>query len=366
MCFNLLGVKKMKQNRTRNRITATMVGLAGLLVGAGCSEFHPAFRPNQISSTHKQRGLFDFGKKIEMLYEGGEKWTIDDSADTLYVRADAFSEALEQFKVENNGSYNELFEGARLQIAFDDPKSGKEIVETQIVANDGTIDSKYLGSFNAFTTRTKLDEAITKRAREKFNDSTIEVAVQHITYPMAERSEVFLGFGAVNSSNGPLSIIPLATQPMTAQFAAMAGPTYDTKYIAHIKPITNAPSVSAEDPIFISRVIAYGPTGNFVSGMYADLNFGHKDYVLGLGNRPLDNFNATVGTAGDTIEGILRVTGGYVIGRGNVDLIMNENVYLPSKTAEGKNNVEDFTDRVNQAKGAVDAVKGLENSVKGE
>jgi hypothetical protein len=350
-----------KTRQLRNLAAGAIVGLASLLPGckSGLSEFNPLFRPNEISSTHKQRGHFDFGRQIEKMYESGEKWTLNEKSDTLYVRAENFTEALGEFKIQNNGTYNELFEGARVEIAFDDPRTGKEESEVQIVANDGTIDSKFFGTFNAFATRSQLDDAITKKAREKFGDEDMEVAVRHIAYPMADKADTFLGFGAVNSTHGSLEIIPLLNQPMDSQFAAMAGPNADTKYIAHIKRITNGAEVPKDDPRFVSRVIAYGPTSNFVSGMYADINFGHKDYVVGLGNRPLDNLQAFVGEANETADGFLHMAGAVQQGRIYVDFFGNETVYLESHLANnGKGNkVERATKWLNQTSDLRDAVK---------
>lgn len=354
-----------KTERTLGLVAGAAVGLASLIGTSGCSEFNPAYRPAEISSTHKQRNLYDFGQKIERLYESGVPWTLDDVTDTLYVRAEKFTQALTTFDIQNNGTYNELFEGARIQISFTDPRSGKDVSEVQIVANDGTIDSQYLGSFNAFTTRSKLDDKITAVAREKFHDPTLEVAVQQVPYPMAERSEVFLGFGAVNSANNPASIIPLTAQPLSAQYAVIAGPMADTKWVACIKLIGNCKTIqNTEDPRFVRRVIAYGPTGNFASGMYDDINFGNKDLVVGLGNRPLDNFQAAVGEIGETVDGITHLTGGYVAGRGDIDFIMHENVYLDSKQVPHEDGLQKAVRKTGEAKSLIDNANGIKAGLK--
>ncbi len=350
--------------KNTNRIMKALIGgLAGIVASTGCafSEFNPAFRPNEISSTHKQRGLFDFGQKIEGLYNSGDKWTLEDKTNTLYVRAENFTEALDHYNIKNSGSYNELFEGARVEITFDNPRTGQEVTETQIVANDGTIDSKYFGSFDAFATRTKLDEAVTARAREKFGKEDMEVGVKHVSYPFAERSEVFLGFGAVNSYHGGAKILPVAGQPLKAQFAILAGDTYDTKYAALIKHATNEATVTTDDPNFVSRVVIYGLTGNFVAGLYDDVNFGNNDYLVGLGNKPWANTRALLSEFGGLFNDISGASDAIQGAHESLDRFSRGN-YLEGNTIQEESGVQ----KAGRVLGEVQGVTGSAAGIKGD
>lgn len=66
-------------NSIRRRLRNAFVGGLVSLVAAqgalttGCSEFNPIFRPSQITSTHKERNLFDLGGSIERMYKSGKK-----------------------------------------------------------------------------------------------------------------------------------------------------------------------------------------------------------------------------------------------------------------------------------------------------
>lgn len=365
----------------QRRVATAIVGLASLLGVSGCavSEFNPAFRPAEISSTRKQRTLFDFGQKIEKMYESQVPFTLEEKVHTLYVRGENFAETMEQFGVVPHGTYKDIGEDTRIEIAFDDPATGKEVSETQIVAHDGTIDSKYFGSFNAFMTRSALDRAITREARKRFGKKDMEVAVRTIPYPYAERPSTYLGQAAVTSPFGPAQVIDLMAIPNTAQFGAFLGPFADCKYLAQIKLVDNFQRteedddgnkivlnpngvVSISDPRYVNRVVVYGPSGNFSSGVYQNIPLEHKDYLVGLGNRPLDNFDGVVCRVADTMDGMLRITGGYVVGRNDFDFILNENVYLKSQTQENPSRLENAVNKTGQVKDLLGNVKGIRDT----
>lgn len=156
----------------------------------------------------------------------------------------------------------------------------------------------------------------------------MEVSVRHVTYPFADRSDVFLGYGAVSSWNGPAEIIPLLNQPMKAQFAALAGPTADTAYILLIKHASNARQVDAANANFVNRVVVYGPTGNFVGGLYDDVNFADKDLLIGLGNRPMDNVRRNLAYIGGVGNDMFGVTEAIQGAHESADRLFRRN-YLP-------------------------------------
>jgi len=366
----------MKIGRKLRTAAATAaVGLASV-VSAGCSmisEFNPLFAPNEISSTHKQRGQFKFGQQIENLHESGKPYTFNRESDTLYVRAEDFHDTLEEFGLEDTGTFNEVFETNRIKVSYTNPKTGEKVEETQIVPNDGTIDTD-LGSFDAFGPRQKLDDAVTAAAREKFGDSTMEVKVQQVAYPMQDQPSIYLGQAQVSSPFGG-GIVHIGDQPLDLQMATAAGPTVDTKYVAVFKNTDNLGSTlengevvdSKKHDDFVSRVVVYGSTGGFINGAYPKINFGHRDRLVGLGNRPLDNAIAANHKVGEYMDSVLHMTSGYVLGRGDVDFMANETVYLQSHLANNgkQSKLQKITGRIGEVTDAIGAVKGLGATARG-
>lgn len=346
---------------------AVVMGAVSLAGGAGCSEFNPIFRPHPISSTVKDRGLFDFGRKIDKMYEGGEKWTLDDASNTLYVRGEHFSEAMKEFGIKEGDTFQDFYPQSKINVQVRKPVSAAngEITyttiaeETGVVAGDGSFDTEF-GSFDAETTRSNLDNQMTKAAREMYKNSDIQVVINEETHPFSQGPNPFLGLGMVNSTDGAPSVLSLAVTP-NMQYAVLAAPTKDSKYITLIKQDSNENKVSRDDPRFVNRVIAYGDTGAFVTGVYNDLDFNDGDLIIGLNNRPLRNFDAFVGRVSDTVNGIVNLTGAYQTGRFNVDFMTNENAYLPSKLAESArgSNLDRLTNRVNSVSNFYDAAQGL-------
>lgn len=354
----------------------SLLGATGLSGMSGCSEFNKVYEPNPISSTHKIRGLYSLGQKVEGLLETGKPHIFEPETDTLYVRAENFDETLTEFGLRNTGTYNEFFETNRIEVKYTDPRSGKQIIEKQIVPNDGTIDVEGLGSFDAFTTRQGLDEIITKTAREKFGEE-VDVTVKQITNPMQDQPNVFLGYAIATSPAG-LNILGLTTQPISMQGITFAGPMADTKYMVGIKRITNIDSQtnglfvdsnndkkiidSPQHPDYIRRVVVMGETGKFAGGVYPKIKAGDEDVYIGLGNRPLDNLQGTFAEVGETTEQFGRITGGFMDIYGDAHSIGHEWTYLPGRGLNKPakpNRLQRMNGYITDVNNVIDGINGL-------
>ncbi|MEK6818533.1 MAG: hypothetical protein AABY10_01215 [Nanoarchaeota archaeon] len=352
----------MKKQTVRKTIAHGLVGLVAALPGC-VSEFNPMFRPNQVSSTAKQRGIFDLGQKIEGMIVGDKPFYLDSETHTLYVNAKDYHESLDKFKLNEKGTYDELYERNRIEIKYLDPNTGREVVEDQIVANDGTIDTP-LGSFNAYKTRQKLDDEITLAARNKFSNPDMEVLVKQTNYPYAEEAAPFLGFITLINSQDAI-INNIAAQPTNLQGALVAGGMGDTKYAIMIKNINNNEERKTDPELdYVRRVIVMGPTGSIVRGEYDKIKASHEDVVIGLGNRPLDNFQDFMGELFETFDVAGRATGAYMQTHSNLDLISNRNSYLPSRQNK-TSRIGRFTNQTNAYSNALDASRNLQDKFKG-
>jgi hypothetical protein len=366
---------------------STVLGLASLAGTSGCSEFSSLWRPNEISSTAKQRRLFDFGKQIEKLYESGEKWTLDDKTNTLFVRGEHYQEAMDEFGIAEGDVYTNFYQGSKVKIKVLDtvvnPKDGTKsqitiATATGIVAGDRTFDTPF-GDVKANINRANLDKVLTEQARTFYSNPKLEVVVNESEYPHSVGPNTYLGAGAGGSYDTPTGIIPVATTANT-QFAALATPASDCKYVVDVKQTSNEATLVAkvkdtdengepldekakrkiarQDPGLVDRVFVYGPTGNFTMGVYNRVPFNDGDLFVGLGNRPLDNFNAFVGKVNQTLCGILDLTAAYRQGRMDIDFMTHETVYLESHLANNKGNkIERATNKLNQLGDLQDAAK---------
>lgn len=380
------------KRQVRNLAAGAMMGLASLLSGCSnlVSEFNPVFRPTEISSTHKQRRLFDFGKQVEKLYESGAKWTLNPQTHTLFVRGEHYKEAMDEFGIVEGDTYTDLFQGSKIRFRVLDTVEGADGTKTQVeiakeeglIAGDRSFDTPFGEIPKATVTRSNLDRVLTAKAREFYHNDGLQVVVNETEYPHSTGPSTYFGQAAVSSYDTPASTISLAVVP-NVQFASLAAPAADCKYLVDVKQTSNEETLAAkvprvdgngneldekavhraarQDPRLVDRVIVYGLAGNFTMGMYNEVPLNDKDMFVGLGNKPLNNFDAVVARVDQTVGGILNLTQAYRQGRVDIDFMTNETVYLESCKANNDkgNRMERATKWLNQASDLRDAAKNF-------
>lgn len=344
----------METKRQLSLAAGAIVGLGALLNGAGCSQVDQSrlgstgLFQNQLNSTRMARTLT---REIDVAEKVMRVGTFDDGS-IRYCKVQDAAQELKNLGMPSNRNFTELYEGVPVQIVWDDPNTPQSpdyAEPVQVIAQDGTIGSTRVGSFDATVTRKDLEEAVNTRAKE--NGIAYRASVLRTDHPMAEVSDTFLGnVICVGQAGGKIvsERLPLPQYGDLHRVVKETGFADNAPYVMVSVEVKNNPE--------ITRLVAVAPTADLLLNRYS-MDLGHDDTAYAAaGTNDAEDFITTLDTVGRMVNAVNGDAAAIRQAEEHSHYFGNRDLYLPQRPSS--------LDKAVDKSGKVSALIGNTNAIK--